>query len=296
MRIFSVAVKIILALALIAALVIVLAADVLNISPSTPDLPPDEIPDTPPDDQNPPKPPDSGDGPSELPGGDPPDESIPDWSIKSNVVKNTLTDTKGNILCESRYSYPYATSNDGSDISAFSDALNTIATEVRTYVNSRVELYKLGTNDDFSVPPQITGYYTINRFSSELFSISFFFSEILPDGAVREAKLNYNLDILLSSSSVTLDAIMNDAISSVNKIISEKQSRGEISALYGSYEKLVESTINSVWSIESNGLLFTFPAGTLAPTSSGTVEIFIGNSELSPLLSEYGKILLNIAE
>ncbi len=296
MRIFTVTVKVVLALALIAALVIILAADMLYLSPNTPAFPPDGPPDTPPGNQNPNDPPGNDNNPSDPPNIGAPGENIPNWSIKSTVVKNTLTDQDGNILCESRYSYPYATSNDGSDISAFSEALNNIAADVRSYVNTRVELYKVGTQDDFKVPPQITGYYTINRFSSELFSISFIFSEILPDGAVRETRMNYNLDILLSSSNVTLDAIMNDAISSVNKIISEKKTLGEISTLYQNYEKRVESAINNIWSAESDGILFSFPAGVLAPTSSGPIEIFIKNADLSSLLSEYGKILLNITE
>jgi hypothetical protein len=108
--------------------------------------------------------------------------------------------------------------------------------------------------------------------------------------------MNYNLDILLDSSSVTLDAIMNDALSAVNGIISSKKENSTLPALYSNYEKLVESTINSSWSVHSDGILFFFPAGTIAPTSSGPIEVFINNSVLSPLLSEYGKILLNITK
>ena len=295
-RIFTATVKVVLALALIAALIIIFAADMLSLSPNTSPFQPGDTSD-PPENQNPDNHPgNNGNKPSDSPSTEIPDESIPNWSIKSTVVKNTLTDQKGNILCESRYSYPYVTSNDGSDISAFSEALSNIATDVRSYVNARTELYKSGTHDDFKVPPQITGYYTINRFSSELFSISFIFSEILPDGAIRETRMNYNLDILLGSSNITLDAIMNDAISSVNKIISEKKALGELGSLYKNYEKYVESAINNIWSVESNGILFLFPAGVLAPTSSGPVEIFIKNADLSSLLSEYGKILLNITK
>lgn len=299
MRKFLLCVKAVFALAIIAALIFVLAADVFHIVPSIPSTPPDSSTNPPPPDNKPIEKPDdkpgNNDPPSELPV-DPPEETIPDWSIKSTIVKNTLTDTKGNILCESRYSYPYATSNDGSDISAFSEALSAVASEVRDYVNSRVELYKNGSQNDFSVPPQITGYYVINRFSYELFSISFIFSETLPDGSVRESEMHYNLDILLDSSRVTLDAIMNDAISAVNKILSDKKSSGNLTALYDSYEKQVESSINRVWSIRSGGILFSFSAGELAPISSGPIEILIQNSDLSPLLSEYGKILLNITE
>ena len=291
MRKFLLCVKAVFSLAIIAALIFVLAADVFHIVPSIPSTPPDSSTNPPPPDDKP----GSDDPPSDLPI-DPPEETIPNWSIKSTVVKNTLTDKKGNILCESRYSYPYATSNDESDISAFSEALNAVASEVRDYVNSRVELYKSGSQNDFSVPPQITGYYTINRFSYELFSISFIFSETLPDGSVRESEMHYNLDILLDSSRVTLDAIMNDAISAVNKILSDKKSSGNLTALYDSYEKQVESSINRVWSIRSGGILFSFSAGELAPISSGPIEILIQNSDLSPLLSEYGKILLNITE
>lgn len=118
----------------------------------------------------------------------------------------------------------------------------------------------------------------------------------MPDGAVRETRMNYNLDILLDSNDVTLDAIMNDAVSAVNGMIFAKQEAGKLPALYSNYEKLVESTINSSWSVQSDGILFFFPAGTIAPTSSGPIEIFIGNSELSSLLSEYGKILLSITK
>jgi len=291
----AVAVKTILALAIIASLVIVLASDILNISPVTSTPPNSEDPGTPPDNND--KPNDKpNNNPGDNPGDVPPDEIIPDWSIKPTVVKNTLTDKKGNILCESRYSYPYVTSNDGSDVTAFVEALSKISSEIKEYVNARAQLYKLGTNDDFKVQPQITGYYTVNRFSSEIFSISFIFSEILPDGATRESRINYNLDILLSSNDITLDAIMNDAVSAVNSIIADKKSSSEFPVLYDNYEKRVESTIDTAWSVESNGILFLFPSGTLAPVSSGPIEIFIKNSELSSLLSEYGKILLNIAE
>lgn len=291
MKKFVVTMKIILAAALILSLVAALSSDIFRISHSAPDDPiiddPGSVPDDPED-----KP---GDDTPERPGTTPPpDENIPNWTIKPTVVKNSLTDRKGNILCETRYSYPYVTSNDGSDVSAFAEALDKINTEINNYVNARVQLYKLGTNDDFKVPPQITGYYTVNRFSSEIFSISFIFSEIMPDGAVREARMNYSLDILLSSNSITLDAIMNDALSAVNGIISEKMKNNQIPVLYSGYEKLVESNINSAWSVQSDGILFFFPAGTIAPTSSGPIEVFIKNSELSPLLSEYGKILLNI--
>ncbi len=293
MKKFIVVVKIILAIALILSLVSLLSSDIFRISLGTPDYPTDEAPNTPPDDSGS-KP---GDDTSERPGTTaPPDENIPNWTIKPIVIKNSLTDKKGNILCESRYSYPSVTSNDGSSVSAFADALDRINSQIKDYVNGRVQLYKLGTSDDFKVPPQITGYYTVNRFSSELFSISFIFSEIMPDGAVRETRMNYNLDILLDSNDVTLDAIMNDAVSAVNGMISAKKDMGKIPALYSNYEKLVESSINSSWSVQSDGILFFFPAGTIAPTSSGPIEIFIGNSELSSLLSEYGKILLSITK
>lgn len=292
MRKFAVTIKIILAAALILSLIAALSSDIFRISYSTPNYSPDENPSDPPDDSGN-KP---GDDPSGRPGTTPPDENIPNWTIKSTVVKNSLTDKKGNILCESRYSYPYVTSNDGSDVSSFADALDKINSDIKNYVNARVQLYKLGTSDDFKVPPQITGYYTVNRFSSELFSISFIFSEIMPDGAVRETRMNYNLDILLDSNSITLDAIMNDAVSAVNGIISEKKSSNQIPVLHLGYEKLVESTINSSWSVQSDGILFFFPAGTIAPTSSGPIEVFINSSELSSLLSEYGKILLNITK
>ena len=118
----------------------------------------------------------------------------------------------------------------------------------------------------------------------------------MPDGAVREARMNYNLDILLNSSSITLDAIMNDSVSAVNAIISAKKATGNLPTLYNNYEKLVESTITSSWSVRSDGILFFFPAGTIAPTSSGPIEVFINSTELSSLLSEYGKILLNITK
>lgn len=293
MKKFIITVKIILAAALILSLVALLSSDIFRISLSAPNYPTDETPSGP------------SDGPGSSPGEDipgrpgstaPPDENIPNWTIKPIVVKNSLTDQKGNILCESRYSYPYVTSNDGSYVSSFADALDKMNSQIKDYVNGRVQLYKLGTSDDFKVPPQITGYYTINRFSSELFSISFIFSEIMPDGAVRETRMNYNLDILLDSNDITLDAIMNDAISAVNGMISAKKEASKLPALYSNYEKLVESTINSSWSIQSDGILFFFPAGTIAPTSSGPIEVFIKNSELSSLLSEYGKILLNISK
>ena len=293
MKKFIITVKIILAAALILSLVALLSSDIFRISLSAPNYPTDETPSGP------------SDGPGSSPGDDipgrpgstaPPDENIPNWTIKPIVVKNSLTDQKGNILCESRYSYPYVTSNDGSYVSSFADALDKMNSQIKDYVNGRVQLYKLGTSDDFKVPPQITGYYTINRFSSELFSISFIFSEIMPDGAVRETRMNYNLDILLDSNDITLDAIMNDAISAVNGMISAKKEASKLPALYSNYEKLVESTINSSWSIQSDGILFFFPAGTIAPTSSGPIEVFIKNSELSSLLSEYGKILLNISK
>ena len=290
MKKFIVTVKIILALALTLALIAALSSDIFRISLTPPDYPTDNTPSTPPDDPGS----TPGDDIPERPGTSaPPDENIPNWTLKPTVVKNSLTDKKGNILCESRYSYPYVTSNDGSDVSAFADALDKINSEIKDYVNVRVQLYKLGTGDDFKVPPQITGYYTINRFSSELFSISFIFSEIMPDGALREERMNYTLDILLNSSSVTLDAIMNDAVSAVNGIISAKKVAGKLPSLYDNYEKLVESTINRSWSVHSDGILFFFPAGTIAPTSSGPIEVFISSAELSSLLSEYGKILLN---
>ena len=293
MKKFIIATKIVLALALILALIAALSSDIFRISLTAPNYQPDENPSTPPDDPGS----TPGDDIPERPGTSaPPDENIPNWTIKPTVVKNSLTDNNGNILCESRYSYPYVTSNDGSDVSAFADALDKINSEIKDYVNGRVQLYKLGTSDDFKVPPQITGYYTINRFSSELFSISFIFSEIMPDGAIREERMNYTLDILLNSSSVTLDAIMNDAVSAVNGMISAKKEDGKLPALYGNYEKLVESTINSSWSVHSDGILFFFPAGTIAPTSSGPIEVFINGSALSSLLSEYGKILLNITK
>ena len=172
MKKFIVMTKIILAAALILTLVATLFSDILHISLDTPDHPTNE-------DQS-----GSSDKPSNIPDDDipdrpgssaPPDENIPNWTIKPSVIKNSLTDSRGNILCESRYSYPYVTSNDGSDVSAFADALDKINSQIKDYVNSRVQLYKLGTSDDFKVPPQITGYYVINRFSSELFSISFIF-------------------------------------------------------------------------------------------------------------------------
>lgn len=291
MKKFIIAIKIVLALALTLALIAALSSDIFRISFTPPDYPTDNTPNTPPDDSGS----SPGDDIPERPGTSaPPDENIPNWTIKSTVVKNSLTDKKGNILCESRYSYPYVTSNDGSDVSAFADALDKINSEINSYVSTRVQIYKIGTSDDFKVPPQITGYYTVNRFSSELFSISFIFSETMPDGALREERMNYNLDILLDSSSITLDAIMNDAVSAVNGIITEKKNGNQIPALYGGYEKLIESTISRSWSIHSDGILFFFPAGTIAPTSSGPIEIFINNTDLLPLLSEYGKILLNI--
>ena len=292
MKKFIVAIKVVLAFALILTLIAALSSDIFRISFSAPDYPTDKDPSGPSDDPGS-KP---GDEPSERPDPTPPDEGIPDWTITPIVIKNSLTDRNGNILCESRYSYPQVTSNDGSYVSSFADALDKINSDIKNYVSARVALYKLGTSDDFKVPPQITGYYTVNRFSSELFSISFVFSEIMPDGAVRETRMNYNLDILLDSSEITLDAIMNDAISAVNGILSDKKEGGKLPAMYSNYEKLVESSINSSWSVQSGGILFFFPAGTIAPTSSGPIEVFISNSDLSSLLSEYGKILLNITE
>ena len=284
--------KSIVALVVLCAAMLALTADIFHIKPSLPSggsddsqtgNPPDgstgdDTPD--PDD---PKPPVS----------DPPDEIIPDWSVKPTVIKNSIADKNGKILCEIRYSYPMASSNDGSDISAFTEALDKIAEEVRIYVDSRSELYKLGSGEQFSVPPQITGYYTVNRFSGELLSISFVFSEISPSGSVNETRMHYNLDILLDSSEVTVDAIMNDPVIAVKSILSKKDGGGEL-ALYTNYERLLSGMIDSVWSVSSNGILFYFPSGTIAPVSSGDIEVFIERSELSSLLSEYGKILLNV--
>ena len=226
---------------------------------------------------------------------EPPDASIPNWSIEPTVIKNTLTDSSGKVLCETRYSYPSASSNDGSDISAFSQALDRIATDVRLYVEARSELYKTGSSADFSVSPQITGHYTINRFSSEFFSISFIFSETSPEGTVSEARINYNIDILLAPETVTVDAIMNNAVSSVKELLLERESKGEFS-LHSSYERLLEGMIDNVWWVSTSGITFSFPGGSIAPASYGEIEVFIERSQLSSMLSEYGKILLNVTK
>lgn len=278
-----------LALILFISAVLALASDSLIIAPTFPsDLPQDD-----PITQNPGSTPD--DGSDKIPE-EPiiPDDTIPDWSITPTVIKNAITDSKGNILCETRYSYPTVRANDSSDVSAFSRELEKIASSVRNFVDKKSDLYKSGTSDDFSVPPQITGYYTVNRFSSEIFSISFVFSEIAPDGTITETRMNYNLDLLLSASKISVDSVMNDAVSSVKNILSEHNESGKIS-LHSNYEKLLSGAIEQSWTVSPSGITFFFPKGSLSPTSYGDIEIFIDNARLLPLLSEYGKILFNIS-
>ncbi len=286
MKKFITAVKCVLVLVVLCAAMLALTADIFYTKPVLPSQDPnDDQPITPPDDGN------QGNEKPNVP--DAPDENIPNWSIKPVVIKNSISDKSGKILCEIRYSYPSASSNDESDISSFTKALDEIANDIKIYVDSRSELYKLRSYEQFSVPPQITGYYTINRFSSELLSISFIFSEISPDAGINESRINYNLDILLESSEITIDAVMNDAVSSVKEMLASRNKSGEL-ALYANYEKLLSGMINNVWSVRSNGIMFYFPCGTIAPVSDGDIEVFIEKSALSTLLSEYGKILLNV--
>ncbi len=272
------------ALVLFGAVILALAADTFIIAPSSPIYDPT---------QDPSAPGDSGEDSSYDPSV-PPDGKIPNWSITPTVIKNTLVSSNGKTLCETRYSYPTVSSNDSSDITAFSAALEKISNEVRLYVDTRSDLYKAGSQGSFSVVPQITGHYTVNRFSSEVFSITFIFSEISPSGTVSETRMNYNLDILLSSDNVSIDAIMNSAAKTVKGILISKEANGEISLL-SNYEDVLSGIINDVWTIKANGILFYFPGGTVASSSYGDVEIFIKTSELSSLISEYGKILLNIS-
>ncbi len=288
MRKASLFFKTIFALAVLCAIVLCLSTDIISLfkapvqtqppysdtTPSTSVTPGETTPDVP----------DIGDG----------ENALPNWSIKSTVVKNTLKNSDGDILCEVRYSYPYAIANDSSDIAPFSEALSSISNDVKKYVDSRCELYKSGSADDFSVPPQITGYYKINRFSPEIFSISFVFAEILPDAQTREMTLNYSLDLLLGAKEISLDEVMNDPINALVSLVSAKKENGEIPALYSSYDKKIESMIDSVWSVTSDGIRFVFPVGTIAPSSSGDIEILLGGEQLLALLSEYGKILLSV--
>lgn len=283
-------IRFVLAAALICVFILSLASDVLVVRPTSPidrptiDVPSTEVPDDPIDD------------PSHTPDTPIlPDDTVPNWSIDPVVVKNTLADKDGRILCETRYSYPSVSSNDGSDVSAFARELDIIASRIRLFVDTRCELYKAGTKDDFSVPPQITGYYKINRFSSEIFSITFVFSEISPDSTVSETYINYNLDLLLSSKKISIDSIMNDAVNSVKQKLIEKKESGKLS-LPANYESMLAGIIDDCWSANTFGISLHFPQGSLAPASYGDIEIFIDNSELLPLLSEYGKILLNVSE
>ena len=281
--------RIAIAVIIILAFILALVSDAFTLRPTPPtDTMPVETPST-----------STPDSPSEddtIPV-DPilPDDTVPAWSIDPIVVKNTLTDRDGKILCEMRYSYPSVSSNDGSDVSAFARELDMIASRIRLFVDTKSALYKTGSGDDFSVPPQITGYYKVNRFSSELFSITFVFSEIAPDATVSETYINYNLDLLLSSKKISVDSVMNDAIGSVKQRLTKLVESGKISLL-ANYENMLAGLIDEAWSVETEGISFKFAKGSLAPASYGEIEIFIANAELIPLISDYGKILLNLSE
>lgn len=283
-------VRCVLASALICAFIVALASDVLYTAPQKPtDRPTMDVPST-----------DTPDGPSDDAPDVPatpilPDDTVPNWSIDPVIIRNTVADKNGKILCETRYSYPSVSSNDGSDVSAFARELDIIASRIRLFVDTRSELYKAGTSDDFSVPPQITGYYEVNRFSSEIFSITFVFSETAPDSTVSETRINYNLDLLLSSKKISIDSIMNDAVSSVKKKLIEMKESGRLS-LPANYENMLAGLIDESWSATTLGISFRFDRGSLVPASYGEVEVFISNAELIPLLSDYGKILLNLSE
>ncbi len=284
MKKFITALRCFFALVLFCAVILALASDMFIITPSSPVQDPVSDPNIP-----------SGpDGNESIEFPTAPDDKIPNWSIRPAVIKNTLASSNGKILCETRYSYPTVSANDGSDISAFSIALDRIADEVKHYVDTRSNLYKSGSQGSFSIVPQITGHYTVNRFSSEVFSITFVFSEISPSGTTSETRINYNLDILLSSDPVSIDAVMNSAVKTVKEMLLSKESNGEIT-LHANYEAVLSGIIDEAWTITSGGILFYFPGGTVASSSYGDVEIFIKASELSSLISEYGKILLNIS-
>lgn len=290
MKITVTVIRYLLLLALICASILALASDALILKPAPPsgDIPAG---------------PSSGDhigGPDE---GDPenpsepilPDDTVPNWSVEPIVYKYSTKDQSGKITCEVRYSYPSVSSNDGSDVSEFARELDMIASRIRLFVDTKIALYKNGTSDDFSVPPQITGYYKINKFSTELFSITFVFSEIAPDSTVSETYMNYNLDLLLSSKKISIDSVMNDAVGTLRKILVQKKESGKLSLL-ANYENMLSGSIDGSWSVNANGIVFRFAKGTLSPASYGDIEISITNAELIPLLSEYGKILLNLPE
>lgn len=281
-KIFTV-LKISVSVLLLTVALIAISADVLSLrpfSPSDQDIPQINDPENIPNDD------------TQRPDG--PFEDIPNWSIIPTVVRNTLTDTSGNILCEMRYSYPCASANDSSDISSFISALDTISGEIKNYVEKRSELYKTGSQSDFSVPPQITGYYTVNRFSTELFSITFVFSEISPEGNVGLTKFSYNLDLLLSSRTITIDAVLNDPIKTVSKALLKLEDSGDL-ALFSNYENILAAAVNDVWHVGADRITFTFPAGKIAPMSSGEISISVKGQELVDSLSEYGKILMNVS-
>ena len=282
----ALALKIALSVVLVTVMLIMISADVLFFTPSIPDIPSEDksydpdIPNRPSDEEN--------DRPHH------PEEDIPNWSITPTVVKNTLVGTDGDILCETRYTYPSVKANDLGDVSAFSAALAQMSNEIKNYVSKRSETYKTGSSRDFSVPPQITGYYTVNRFSVEFFSITFVFSEISPDGNVGITRFNYNIDILLDSASVTIDAIMNDPTNVILDAISDLDGSEDL-ALFPNHEKLIASLSGDVWYVGADSIVFTFAPGTIAPVSSGEIKVSIGGSKLTDSLSEYGKILLNVS-
>ncbi len=273
---------------LLAAFILALASDslVMRLTPPTDEMPVGpgvNVPDSPDDTPSRPSEPIL------------PDDTVPAWSIDPIVVKNTLTDQSGKVLCEMRYSYPTVTSSDGSDVSEFARELEVIASRVRLFVDTKSALYKSGSGDDFSVPPQITGYYKVNRFSSEIFSITFVFAEIAPDATISETYINYNLDLLLSSRKISVDSVMNDAVGSVKSKLQALRESGKISLL-ANYENMLVGLIDESWSVETEGISFKFAKGSLAPASYGDIEIFIENAELISLLSDYGRILLNLSD
>lgn len=172
--------------------------------------------------------------------------------------------------------------------------LEAIEADINGYIQALSEKYKedILSGRDMLATPTISVRFSLNYFTSEAASLTYFYNETTSDGRVISYTRFCNVDLRVGSEIVLAALLNSGADEQLILRVRDAVRATDTVGLYEGQKELIAELLDSTWYMTTTALAFRFSPGDLAPVNSGEILVTLEKEAIADLLSSYGSALI----